>query len=57
MLFLNLRIDCCSFAKSFPTLCDTRDCMAGFSVYGISQARLLEQVAKSLSRGSSGPRE
>ena len=33
MLFPSLRIDCCSFAKSLPTLCDTMDCkMPGFSV-------------------------
>ena len=58
MLFPNLRIDCCSFAKSLPTLCDTMDGkMPGFSVCGISQARLQEQIAISLSRESSGPRQ
>ena len=35
------------------TLCDPVDCSpAGFSVYGISQARILEWVAFLFSRGS-----
>ena len=39
------------------TLCNPMDCsLSGFSVYGIFQARMLEWVAISCSRGSSGPR-
>ena len=45
-------------AQSCPTLCDTMDCsLPGFSVHGISQARILEWVAISFSRGSSQPRD
>ena len=41
-------------AQSCLTLCDPMDCSPpGFSVHGISQARMLEQVAISFSRGSS----
>ena len=40
--------------KSLSILCDPRDCsLPGSSVHGISQARILEGVAISLSRGSS----
>ena len=39
------------------TLCDSMDCsLPGSSVYGIFQARILEQVAISFSRGFSQPR-
>ena len=40
-------------AQSYPTLCDPVDCVAlpGSSVHGISQARMLEWVAISFSRG------
>ena len=39
-----------------PTLCDPTDCSSpGSSVYGILQARILEWVAISFSRGSSWP--
>ena len=45
-------------AQSCPTLCDPMDCSSpGSSVRGISQARTLEWVAISYSRGSSRPRE
>ena len=38
------------------TLCDTRDCSPpGSSIHGIFQARILEWVAISFSRGSSQP--
>ena len=48
----------CSVAKSWPTLCDPMDCsLPGFSVLEISQARTLEWVAISFSRGSSWPRD
>ena len=40
-------------AQSRPTLCDPR--LPGSSVYGISQARILDWVAISSSRGSSNP--
>ena len=40
------------------TLCDSMDCsLPGFSVHGILQARILEWVAVSSSRGSSQPRD
>ena len=39
-------------AQSCPTLCNTTDCSStGSSVHGISQARILEWVAISYSRG------
>ena len=41
-------------AQSCPTLCDPVDCsLPGSSVHGILQARTLEWVAISFSRGSS----
>ena len=41
-------------AESCPTLCDPMDCSPpGFSIHGIFQARILESVAISFSRGSS----
>ena len=44
-------------AQLCPTLCDARHyCLPGFPVQGILQARILEQVAISFSRGSSWPR-
>ena len=43
--------------QSCPTLCDPVDCsLPGSSVHGILQARILEWVAISFSRGSSQPR-
>ena len=43
-------------ARSGPTLCDPMYCsLPGSSVYGIFQARILEWVAVSFSRGSSRP--
>ena len=40
------------------TLCDTMDCsLPGSSIHGIFQARVLEWVAISFSRGSSRPRD
>ena len=45
-------------AQSCPTLCDPIDCSPpGSSVHGILQARILEWVAVSFPRGSSGPRD
>ena len=51
--------DCCYFvAKSCLTLCDSVDCSPpGSSAYGVSQARLLEWVAISFSRGISWLRD
>ena len=44
--------------QSCPTLCDPVDCsLPGSSVHGILQARTLEWVAISFSRGSSWPRD
>ena len=44
----------CLFAQSCPTLCSSMDCSPpGSSVHGILQARILEWVAISSSRGSS----
>ena len=48
----------CSVAQSCPTLFNSMNCsMPGCSVHGISQTRILEQVAISSSRGSSEPRD
>ena len=49
---------CCLATKLFLTLCDPVDSSPlGCSVHGISQARILEWVAISFSRGSSWPRD
>ena len=43
--------------QSCPTLCDPVDCsLSGSPVHGIFQARVLEWIAISFSRGSSRPR-
>ena len=44
---------CCSFiTKSSPTICDSMNCSPpGFSVHGISQARIPEWVAISFTKG------
>ena len=48
----------CKVAQSCPTLSNPRDCsLPGSSVHGIFQARVLEWVAISFSRGSSRPRD
>ena len=48
---------CGLVAKSCPTLCNPINCSPpGFSVHEILQARILEWVAISFSRGSSQPR-
>ena len=45
-------------AQLGPTLCDPMDCSPpGSSVHGILQARVLEWVAISFSRGTSRPRD
>ena len=48
----------CVHTQSCLTLCDPMDCgPLGSSVHAISQARMLEWVAISYSRGSSQPRD
>ena len=48
----------CEVAQSCQTLCDPMDCsLPGSLVRGIFQARVLEWVAISFSRGSSQPRD
>ena len=45
-------------AQSCQILCDPMDCsLLGSSVHGILQARIVEWVAISFSRGSSRPRD
>ena len=47
-----------SVAQSCPALCDPMDgSLTGLSVYGTFQARILEWVAISFSRGSTWPRD
>ena len=52
---------CCiesEVAQLCPTLCDPVDCsLPGSSIHGILQARILEWVTISFSRGSSQPRD
>ena len=49
---------CVLVAQSCPTLCDPMDCSPpGFSVHGIFQARILEWIAISFSKGTSQPRD
>ena len=46
------------FVQSCPTLCGPMDCsLPGSSLHGVLQARVLEWVAISFSRGSSQPRD
>ena len=48
----------CVYVQSCPTLWDPMDCSPpGFSVHGILQARILEWIAISFSRGYSQPRD
>ena len=56
--FKNVIISQSEVAQSYPTLCDPMDCsLSGSSIHGIFQARVLEWIAISFSRGSSGPRD
>ena len=49
---------CAQSHQSCPTLCDPLDCsLPGSSVHGIFQARILEWLAISFSRGSSWPKD
>ena len=43
--------------QCFPTLCDPMDCAPDSFIHGIFQARILEWVAITFSRGSSQPRD
>ena len=59
-VFLNFIYTCCCclVTKSCPTLFYPMDCSPpGSSVHGIFQARILEQIAISSSRGSPRPRD
>ena len=48
----------CLVTQLCPALCDPTDCsLPGYSVHGISQARILEWVTMPSSRGSSHPRD
>ena len=58
VLALLLTFCCCLVTKSCLTLCGHMDwSLPGCSDCGISQARILEWVATSCSRGSSQPRD
>ena len=51
-----MQLFCCCFlvTQLYPTLCDRMNCRPpGFPIHGIFQARILEWVALSFSRGSS----
>ena len=51
-------VSTCSVAQSCPSLCDPINrSLPGSSVHGTFQARILEWVAISFSRGSSQPRD
>ena len=53
-----LGVEVSEVAQSCLTLCDPMDCyLLGSSIHGIFQARVLEWVAISFSRGSSQPRD
>ena len=53
----NLEVKWSEVTQSCPTLCDPMDSLPGSSVHGILQARILEWVAISFSRGPSWPRD
>ena len=56
--FLCVCVSARTHAQSGSTVCKTMDCnLSGFSVHGILQARMLEWVAISYSKGSSQPRD
>ena len=56
-LCINMRVSVCSVAQSCLTLCDPMDLSPpDSSVHGIFQARILDWIAISYSRGSSWPR-
>ena len=53
---VDIVVSCCLSLSHVRLFCDSMD-LADFSVHGISQARILEWVAISFSRGSSHPRD
>ena len=56
--YMVLKVNESEVTQSCRTLCDPVDCSPpGFYVHGIYQARILEWVAISFSRGSSQPRD
>ena len=57
-LLKKMYVQCVLVAQSCLTLCDPMDCiLPGSSVHGVLQARILEWVAISFSRGSFQPRD
>ena len=57
-LYFCLSIIVCMCAESRPAFCNPVDCsLLGSSVHGIFQARILDWVAISYSRGYSQPRD
>ena len=55
---MSLPVVCCLVSELYPTLLWPHGCrLPGSSVYGISQARILEWVAIPFSRGCSWPRD
>ena len=48
---------CAKLCQSCLTFCDPMNCLPGPSAHGISQARMLEWVAVSFSKGFSLPRD
>ena len=55
---VNCKVKESETAQSCPTLCNSMDCSPpGSSIHGIPQARVLEWVAISFSRGSCRPSE
>ena len=53
-----MTLSSCEVAQLCPTLCSPTDCsLPGSSIHGIFQARVLQWVAISFSRGSSRPRD
>ena len=54
----HMRLSCCLVAELCLTLCNPVDCsLPVFSVHGTSQARILEWVATSSSKGYSQPKD
>ena len=57
-IYVNIHICCCLVTSCVWLFCNPVDCsLPGFSIHGIFQARILEWVAISFSRRSSGPRD
>ena len=57
IIFIDIDIDI-KATQSCPTLCDSMDCsLPRSTIHGIFQARVLEWIAISFSRGSSQPRD